>query len=142
MSGYEKLSERLYSMDLHYGKANTSLFKNFQCFFIVEHPCSEEFMQGQALMLLTSKCKNFDFYGKESRKWECAFDIIDAQMHPAVDDMDIALTSSHDDIESFVDALSLSLSERPFIPCDIFLVYDDKKLYDEVLKKINALSLL
>ena len=139
MSRYEKLSERLYSMDLYYGKATTSMFKNFQCFFIVEHPCSEEFVQEQALMLLTSHCKDFDFYGKESLNWECTFDLIDSQIHPDDEDLDIALTTSHDTLDSFVDSLSTSLSERPFIPCDIFLIYDDEETYKIVLSKITDL---
>ena len=55
-------------MDLYYGKTNLTPYRDFQCFFIVEHSCSEEFIRNQALTLLTSQCKNVDFYGAYSKK--------------------------------------------------------------------------
>lgn len=34
---------------------------NIQCFFLVEHLCSEKFIKEQALQLLMTPCRNFDF---------------------------------------------------------------------------------
>lgn len=58
--------------------------------------------------------------------------------------MDIALTSAWNTFESFVDTLEASLSERPFVPCDILLIYDDECMYNKVLetlKKKNFVSM-
>lgn len=132
-----RLSNKFYSMDLYYGKTNLKPCHDFQCFFIVEHPCSDEFIHNQALMLLTSQCENFDFYGAYSRKWDIGFDLVDMQLHPNEADMDVALTSARDNLDDFVDALELALSTRTFIPCDIYLIYDDKEIYETVLARLK-----
>lgn len=137
MARQKKLSSNFYSLELYYGKAELKPFRNFQCFFIVEHPCDNDFMQQQALMLLLTQCKEFHFYGKQSQKWENEFDLIDSQLHPADDDMDIALTSAWSTLEDFVEALEASLSERPFVPCDILLIYDDEDIYNKVLETLK-----
>ncbi len=137
MARQKKLSSNFYSLELYYGKAEFKPFRNFQYFFIVEHSCDSDFMQQQALMLLLTQCKEFHFYGKQSQKWEDEFDLIDSQLHPADDDMDIALTSAWSTLEGFVEALEVSLSERPFVPCDILLIYDDEDIYNKVLEMLK-----
>lgn len=140
MARQKKLSSNFYSLDLYYGKAELKPFRNFKCFFIVEHPCDKDFIQQQALMLLLTQCKEFHFYGKQSQLWENEFDFIDSQLHPADDDMDIALTSAWSSLEGFVEALEVSLSERSFVPYDMLLIYDDEGIYSkvlEILKKKN-----
>lgn len=137
MDRYVRLNSKFYSLDLYYGKTNLKPCRDFQCFFIVEHPCSEEFIHDQALTLLTSQCKNFDFYGAYSKKWDIGFDLVDIQLHPNDDDMEIALTSAWEDFDNFVDALELALSTRTFIPCDIYLIYDDEVIYQKVLERLE-----
>ncbi len=137
MERYEKLNNKFYSMDLLYGKTNLKPFQNFHCFFILEHPHDEEYIKEQALELLTSQCKNFDFYGKHSKEWDIAFDLVDISLHPDDDDMDIALTSQWDSLDSFVDALDVALSSRTFTPCDIYLIYDDEGTYKRVLNELQ-----
>lgn len=137
MARQKKLNSNFYSLELFYGKAELKPFRNFQCFFIVEHPCDSDFMQQQSLMLLLTQCKEFHFYGKQSQIWENEFDLIDSQLHPADDDMDIALTSAWSTIEGFVESLEASLSERPFVPCDILLIYDDEDIYSRVLEMLK-----
>jgi len=134
---YVRLNNKFYSLDLYYGKTNLKPYHDFQCFFIVEHPCSEEFIHDQALALLTSQCKNFDFYGAYSKKWDIGFDLVDIQLHPNEDDMNIALTSTWESLDDFVEALELALSTRVFVPCDIYLIYDDKAIYEKVIERLT-----
>lgn len=137
MGRYERLNNRFYSLDLYYGKTNLKPYRDFYCFFIVEHPCSDEFIHDQALMLLMSQCNNFDFYGAYSKQWDIGFDLVDIQLHPTDDDMGIALTSAWESLDDFVDALELALSVRTFIPYDVYLIYDDETIYKEVLERLG-----
>lgn len=137
MGRYKRLNNRFYSLDLYYGKTNLKPHRDFYCFFIVEHPCADEFIHDQALMLLTSQCRNFDFYGAFSKQWDMGFDLVDIQLHPNDDDMDIALTSAWESFDDFVDALELALSARTFIPYDVYLIYDDDVIYKKVIERLN-----
>ena len=137
MGRYERLNNGFYSLDLYYGKTNLKPYRDFCCFFIVEHPCSDEFIHDQELMLLTSQCNNFDFYGSYSKQWDIGFDLVDMQLHPNDDDMGIALTSALESLDDFVDALELALSARTFIPYDVYLIYDDEAIYKDVLERLS-----
>lgn len=137
MDRYVCLNSKFYSLNMYHGITNLKHRRNFQCFFIVEHPCSAEFIREQARMLLKSRCKNFDFYGAFSKKWDIGFDSVDIQFHPNDDDTDIALTSAWKNFDDFVDALELALSTRAFIPCDIYLIYDDDVIYQNVLERLK-----
>ena len=101
----------------------------------MEHPCSEEFIREQALQLLMTPCRNFDFYGAYSRQWDIGFDSVDIMLHPNNEE-EFSLTSQWDDFDSFVDSLELAISCRYLVPCDIYLIYDDKKTYINVLKAL------
>ncbi len=82
-----------------------------------------------------SQCKNFHFYGAHSSKWDIAFDEADISVHSNEEDW--AMTSWWDNIESFVDALDLEIGSRPFIPRDIYLIYDDVDTYKKVLSMLR-----
>ena len=138
MEQYRKLSNNFYSLDLHTGKTNFKPGHEIQCFFLVEHPCSEEFIREQALQLLMTPCRNFDFYGAYSKRWDIGFDLADVMLHPNENDWDIALTSQWDDFDEFVDALQLAISCRQIVPCDIYLIYDDVPLYRRVLDRLKV----
>ena len=86
-------SNNFYSLDLYAGKTNLPDSRSFYCFFIVDHPCSEEFIHDQALQLLMTPCRDFHFYGTYSKQWDVGFDWIDYTLHPDDNDMDIASTS-------------------------------------------------
>lgn len=130
-----KLSNNFYSMDLITGKTTLTPTRNFHCFFIVEHTYDKAFVREQALQLLMSQCKNFEFYGTYSRDWELGFDEVDVMLHPG-DDEDIALTSAWNNFDAFVESLEVALSSRTFIPSDIYLIYDDDAVYKAVLQKV------
>ena len=130
-----QLSNHFYSMDLFTGKTMLASNRSFHCFFIVEHSSDKTFIREQALQLLMSQCKNFEFYGTYCREWELGFDEVDVLLHPG-DDEDIALTSAWDDLDAFVESLEVALSSRTFIPSDIYLIYDDDAIYKAVLQKV------
>ena len=132
-----KLGENFFALDLYYGKTNLTSNHTFQCFFIVEHSCSEDFIREQALILLMSRCKNFDFYGNYSRQWDNGFDMVDTQLHPNNDDTNTVLTTQWDRLDDFVEAIKVAVSTRYFVPCDIYLIYDDENIYREVLGKLQ-----
>lgn len=136
MSRYQQLSNNFYSLDLHTGKTNFRTGRNVICFFLVEHPCSEEFIKEQALQLLMTPCRNFDFYGAYSKQWDIGFDLVDIMLHPNDENWDIALTTSWDDFDSFIDALKVAVTSRYLVPCDIYLIYDDKETYKKVLRAL------
>ena len=136
MARYTQLSNNFYSLDLHTGKTNFKLGRNIHCFFLVEHPCSEEFIKEQALQLLITSCRDFDFYGAYSKQWDIGFDLVDMMIHPNDEDLDIALTTSWDDFDSFIDALELAVTTRYLVPCDIYLIYDDKETYKNTISAL------
>lgn len=56
-------------------------------------------------------------------------------MNPEMEE--VALTSSIDTFDDFVDELGELLSIRPFVPFYIYLIYDDRDIYAEVLKRLR-----
>ena len=137
MARFKKLSNQFYSLNLYTGKTDFKLGHNILCYFIVQHPCSEQFVKEQALQLLMTPCRNFDFYGEYSGQWENGFDDVDIMLHPDDEDMDIALTSQWNDLDEFVDALHLAISSRYLVPCDTYLIYDDDPLYRQVIERLK-----
>ncbi len=131
-----KLRNHFYSMDLHYGKTMLKPYREFHCFFIVDHSCDKDFMRQQALQLLLSQCHNYEFHGTYCREWELAFDEVDIILHPNDGD-EISLTNSWKDIDAFVDTLELTLSLSSFVPFDVYLIYDDDAIYQAVLNKLE-----
>ena len=129
-------SNNFYSLNLHAGKTNLPNARSFYCFFIVNHPCSEEFIHEQAHQLLMTPCRNYDFYGAYSKQWDIGFDWNDYTLHPNDDDMGIAATNQWDDLDHFVDALHQVLTMRSITRFDIYLIYDDTNLYCMVLEKL------
>ncbi len=131
---YEKLRHNLYSADLRYGKIELKSTHGFSCFFIVEHTDSKEFIKDQALQLLLAGCRNFDFYGKMEPLWHIGFDEADILLFPDSTSETVALTSSWETLDEFVETLQDELSVRPFVPHDFYLLYDDEGIYKEVLR--------
>lgn len=137
MAWFKKLSNQFYSLNLYTGKTDFRPGHTVHCFFVVEHPFDKQFIKEQALQLLMTPCRNFDFYGAYSRQWENGFDDVDIMLHPNNEDMDIALTSQWNDLDDFVDALYLAITSRHFVPCDTYLIYDDEPLYRRVIERVK-----
>ena len=134
MTRCERLRSNFYSIDLHYGKTNLLPYRDFICFFIVEHPNCKEFIRQEALQLLMSQCTHFEFYGAYSEEWGIGFSETGCMLHPSDDKAKIV---RWEDIDLFAQSLELMLSQRPFVPFDIYLIYDDEETYRVVLKKVE-----
>ena len=130
---YKKLLPNLYSADLHYGKIELKPTHGFSCFFIIRHTDDKEFIKDQAIQLLLSGCRNFDFYGEMEPMWHICVDEADILLYPDYTSETVALTSGWDNLEEFAEALHDELSLRPFVPHDFYLLYDDEGTYKEVL---------
>ena len=57
-------------------------------------------------------------------------------LHPDDEDWNIALTTSWDNFDSFIDALELAVTSRYLVPCDIYLIYDDKETYKNTIRAL------
>ena len=130
---FEKRNGELYSIKLPSGTVNSDSGRSFLCFFIVEHPHSPGFIREQALRLLATPCRNYDFYGAYSQDWENGFDDADILLHPEEEDLDIALTGRWEEFDGFVDALGLALSLG-----DAVLFYDDDRLHQQVVEHMKT----
>lgn len=138
MERYEKLSVGFFSCDLKYGKIELKLGHNCDLYFIVNNQVEKEFMKKQALQMILSQCKRFDFFGKYANEWHNAIDEADIAVYPNASEEEIALTVTHDTLEDFVEELIEDLSARRIVPCDIYLIYDDIDLYNNVLERIKG----
>ncbi len=137
MGGYKQLANNFYSMDLYYGKTSLKSGRDIVFYFIVQHPCSEEFLQKQVLQLFMSQCQFFHFYGRYSGQWCDSFQRMEALLNFQDEGKRKAYENHQEDMSSFVSELSMTLSTRAFVPFDVFLVYDDEETYKAVL---NALK--
>ena len=137
MQRYEMLRNNLYSADLLYGKIELKPTHRFSCFFIVEHTFDVEFIKDQAMQLLLAGCQEFGFYGKAEAQWHSGVNEADILLHPVSTPETVTLTSGWSDLEEFVDTLNERLSERPFVPHDFYLIYDDEEIYRNVLKRLE-----
>ena len=127
----------MYSADLLYGKIELKPTHRFSCFFIVEHTFDAEFIKDQAMQLLLAGCQEFDFYGKAEPQWHSGVNEAGILLHPVSAPEMVALISGWSDLEEFVDTLNERLSERPFVPHDFYLIYDDEGIYRNVLKMLK-----
>lgn len=137
MQGYEKLRPNFYSADLVYGKIDLKLTHTFSCFFIVQHVDDKEFIKDQAIQLLLTGGRLFDFYGAKEAIWHLGFDEADILLYPDQQCEDVAMTSGWQTLEEFVEVLGQGLSERPIVPHDYYLFYDDSDTYNEALKLLD-----
>ncbi|MBR3419626.1 MAG: hypothetical protein IKG82_13130 [Oscillospiraceae bacterium] len=135
MSATERLREHFWGLDLNRGNMELTKREDMYCYFIVEHTSDSEFAYKQALSLLVAGCRNFVFYGKAEAIWHLQTDLADIQMNPEMEE--VALTSSVDSFDDFVDGLAELLSIRPFVPFHTYLIYDDREIYAEVLKRLK-----
>lgn len=139
MQQYEKLGNNLYGAEMYRGKLELKPTHGFSCFFIVEHIADKEFVKNQAMQLLLAGCRNFNFYGNAEPIWHLIVDETDILLYPDSTSESVALTSGWDSIEDFADALDVELSLRTFVPHDIFLIYDDVRIYNDVVACLEEL---
>ena len=134
MQRYKKLRPNLFSADLHFGKIEIKPDHYCSCFFIVQRTDDRAFIKDQAIQLLLAGCRNYDFYGEKRKIWETGLEGAYRIVLPENSVENTIRLNRWDIIEDFVAALNKSISMRPIVPCDHFLLYDDMKIYEAVVE--------
>lgn len=137
MPRYERLSPKLVGAHLLYGKIELKLTHGFSCFFIVNQTEDKEFLEKTAMDFILSSCKDFHFFGEKEPIWHTAFDLVDSLVFPNSTSETVALTSGYQTVEDFSEALKDMISARTFVPHDVFLIYDDERIYRQVLSLVG-----
>lgn len=133
----ERLAENFYGVDMYCGKIDLTKHRASVFFFIVEHTEDEDFISKQAVQLLTVRCRDFHFFGKQEPIWHFGFDVADMMMYPDSTSNTVALTSGYENFDEFVDEIRECINCRYLVPTDVYLVYDDKEVYHKVLRKLG-----
>ncbi len=132
MERCRQLRQNLFVLDLHYGKADFRRGHLSCCYFILEHPCDDDFLREQVLSLTMSGCSSFVLYGAYSSVWKKEFAAVSQKLGSVRTAQTVV-----DSVDEFADRLRSALSEKSFVPCDYFLVYDDKMILDEVVNRMR-----
>ncbi len=131
----EALAPDFWGLDLCRGVMDLSKNHAAYCFLIAEHQHDIEFIRKQALSLIVARCRNLSFYGKERDTWHFEADRADIQVYPDMET--VALTSGFDDLDDFMHELICAITVRPIVPYSTYLIYDDREIYAEVLKRLK-----
>ena len=123
------------------GEIDLSKHRERIFFFIVEHTTDKEFIEKQAMQLLVAGCRDFHFFGAKEPLWHLTFDEVDIMMYPNSTSENVALTSNYITFDDFVDEIKLCINCRYFLPTDIYLVYDDTSLYQNVLQALKIYNI-
>lgn len=137
MERYKKLLLNLYSADLFYGKVELNLRHYSFCYFIVQHTNDMDFIKDQALQLLLSSCSSFEFVGTQAPIWQQGFNETYSLLHPNADQEKLSNIAAYNTIDEFTDSLFQSMSCRGLIPTDHYLIYDDREIYEDVLRDLQ-----
>ena len=123
------------------GEIDLSKHRERIFFFIVEHTTDKEYIEKQAMQLLVAGCRDFHFFGAKEPLWHLTFDEVDIMMYPNSTSENVALTSNYITFDDFVDEIKLCINCRYFLPTDIYLVYDDKSLYQNFLQALKIYNI-
>ena len=134
MSATEMLGSNFWGLDIERGVMD---LKNgtITCFMIVERIHDIDFIRKQVLSLIVAGCKDFTFYGQQESIWHLETDLADIKVHPNSDR--VALTSTCKSIDDFIDEINLEINLRPIVPNYNYLIYDDEKIYREILRRLE-----
>ena len=134
MSATEMLGSNFWGLDIEHGVMD---LKNgtITCFMIVEHIHDIDFIRKQVLSLIVAGCKDFTFYGQQESIWHLETDLADIKVHPNSDE--VALTSTCESLDDFIDEINLEINLRPIVPNYNYLIYDDEKIYREILRRLD-----
>ena len=136
MQRYEKLLRNLYGADLFYGKIDLKVNYSFSCYFIVQHTNEEEFIREQLLQLILTGCQKFIFYGGKADAW--VLNLEEAASILRSDHLTVPYSASIiDTIEAFARELHREVSFRSLVPHDVYLLYDNERLYRKVLGTLD-----
>jgi len=124
-----------YSASMVAGKVDLAPERDFICFLIVEHIDDETFIKEQVDSILFAGCKGFEIYGANEPRWHYFIDQEDICL--SSDSVKFAYSAGWDSKPSFVHTLFRALNDERPIKNDIYLIYDDEKLCEEVLQKVT-----
>ena len=141
MRKFERLSNIFFGVEMISGEIDLSKHRERIFFFIVEHTTDKEYIEKQAMQFLVAGCRDFHFFGAKEPLWHLTFDEVDIMMYPNSTSENVALTSNYITFDDFVDEIKLCINCRYFLPTDIYLVYDDTSLYQNVLQALKIYNI-
>ena len=136
MSRCTKLCSSFFSMDLYSGKTMLKPNTAFHCYLILDQEYSKDYITDQLLQLIMSSCAYIHFFGIDSDIWYRAFIRLAKLIYPNDMDCRTEWANVSDSFDDFINNLHHDLHCRPFVPRDIYLIYDNIDKYHAVL---NAL---
>ena len=142
MGRYKKLSNVLYSADLVTGVIDLNQTHRTICFLIVQHTNDREFICSQALQFLLANCRVFVFFGNHEELWHQGFEEVRSRLFPYQTPENTVLICGCSSFIDFVEKLTGELTTRSFIPYDIYLLYDDEEILEDVLRELKKRSLI
>ena len=134
---YKILGTRFFSAELIRGKIELKPTHSFSCFFIVQHTDDKHFIKEQALQLLLAGCRIFHFFGTYASEWKCGINEARLLAFPVTTSYTTVESSAWDSLDEFIEQLRIALTTRGIVPCDYYLLYDDEKLYQQVLSIVS-----
>ena len=134
MSATEMSSSNFLGLDIERGVMDLKK-GTITCFMIVEHIHDIDFIRKQVLSLIVAGCRNFTFYGQQESIWHLETDLADIKVHP--NSNEVALTSTSKSLNDFIDEIKLEINLRPIVPNYNYLIYDDEKIYREILRQLK-----
>ena len=141
MRKFERLSNIFFGVEMISGEIDLSKHRERIFFVIVEHTTDKEYIEKQAMQLLVAGCRDFHFFGAKEPLWHLTFDEVDIMMYPNSTSENVAFTSNDITFDDFVDEIKLCIKCIYFLPTDIYLVYDDKSLYQNVLQALKIYNI-
>lgn len=132
MDRCEKLRDNLYSAKLLTGSITPVKEHIALIFYIANNTDNGEFVENEALQMITQFGKTeYHFCGRHSELWQRIFNDTALKIYPT--DSKTVITRTYENTENFADKLSIALQEKYFVPTDFYLIYDDEKMYRQVV---------
>lgn len=136
MRPYEEFLPDFYGMALKDREILPRTDGDAEVFYIVEHSEDEELIKNEARTMLSEIGQIcFHFFGRKEPLWHRVFDEEDIFLY-SEEREEVALTCGYQDFEDFIDALEC---RNVFGMLDLthsYLIYDDRKIYEEVKKAL------
>ena len=106
------------------------------CYFIVQRVEDSIFIEDLATKLLSTGCREFHFYGAKESMWHTGVDMADISLKGDITVDNVALTTSYEALDEFVDALDVDT----YFGTVSYLFYDDIRLYQEAMELLSKVS--
>ena len=104
-------------------------------YVICRHVTDKSVIKDLANKICDANIKDVCFFGEQEKLWHWLFDEVDIERQDLSNNDDVLLTSSVDTTDEFVEELCINKNY-----CNTFLFFDDKKIFDEVVEKVDNYS--